>query len=123
MFLQDLLLSYMETAKKKATKSQSLISGTKSGKVSITMHAITYSESHLSIISVSRVFIKGIHDVCSFSAIIPMLIFTGKADGRGHFPDAATCTCGCVGRHNTMVCRYIYLQFKFLSIILPLTHI
>ena len=31
--VQDLLLSYMESARKKATKSQSLITGTKSGKV------------------------------------------------------------------------------------------
>lgn len=36
------MLTYMETARKKATKSQSLITGTKSGKVHPLGHIIFY---------------------------------------------------------------------------------
>ena len=80
--LQDLLLTYMESARKKATKSQSLITGTKSGKVQFTRYSST---------------------MC----LLPPVNCTGKTDSRGYFQDTATGPSGYVGHYNAMV--YLHL--------------
>lgn len=69
----------MESATKKATKSKSLITGTKSGKV---CHRYSMVIKH--------------NDVT-------VVVFSGKADSWGYFQDAIASLGGYVGHYHSMV--------------------